>query len=388
MPETTEQLRERKRLEKQRQRAALRADPEKYEKALESRNRADRERRAMSKGAKPEAKPKGAEPDETVGAEQEFMEFELMTTHKAFPAIKKIWKAQGNRGDDVDVVESLEWLTDYIVVSETIDNMPVADSTKNTYYANINSFLRLFYPDASSAISHYQQQMKSTQKKITSVKGENCPTEAEEESHVFWDDVLARKDKIEDSEDAIIYGFYTDKAPRRLQDLFLLKVWTKSAGGLKRASKDFNYVRIEDGEANGGGAQVAEIILKNYKTYNKYGEYDMKPSEEYKEKIIQYIEERGLKHGDLLFPKYQESPKQTQIVKTVFDRIVGKPMTVCDLRKSMVSYYWDELNLNQKKELAKLMATSVGVMEEWYLKLPFKKKNKTVGAKQSGAHKS
>jgi len=365
MPETAEQLRERKRLEKQRQRAALRADPEKYKQHLEARNERDRTNRAMS-SAMSSAKPE-PEPDE------EFMEFELMTTHKAFPAIKKIWKAQGNSGahsgDDVDVVESLEWLTDYIVVSEIIDNMSVADSTKNTYYANINSFLRLFYPDASSAISHYQQQMKSTQKKITSVKGENCPTEAEEESHVFWDDVLARKGKIEDSEDAIIYGFYTDKAPRRLQDLFLLKVWEKSVGGLKRASKDFNYVRVEDGE-------VMEIILKNYKTYNKYGEYDMKTTEEYKEKIMEYIEERGLKHGNLLFPKYQDQPKQTQLVKSVFKRIVGKPMTMCDLRKSMVSYYWDDLNLNQKKELAKLMATSVGVMEEWYLKIPFKKKNK------------
>ena len=367
MPESAEQLRERKRLEKQRQRAALRADPEKYRQHLEARNERDRANRAKTKGVKsePKSKPK---PEPEPEPDEEFEEFELMTNHKAFPAIKKIWKAQGNRGDDVDVVESLEWLTDYIVVSETIDNMPVADSTKNTYYANINSFLRLFYP-VSSAINHYQQQMKSTQKKITSVKGENCPTEAEEDNHVFWDDVLARKDKIEDSEDAIIYGFYTDKAPRRLQDLFLLKVWTKSAAGLKRASKDYNYVRVEDGE-------VAEIILKNYKTYNKYGEYDMKTTDEFKLKIIQYIEERELKHGDLLFPRYQDQPKQTQIVKSVFNRIVGKPMTVCDLRKSMVSFYFDDMNLNQKKELAKLMATSVAVLEEWYLKLPFKKKNK------------
>jgi len=359
MPETTEQLRERKRLEKQRQRATLRADPEKYRQHLEARNERDRANRAMTK-SKPQPEPE-PEPDE------EFEEFELMTTHKAFPAIKKIYRAQGNRGNDIDVVENIEWLTDYIVVSGTIDNMPVADSTKNTYYANINSFLRLFYPDASSAISHYQQQMKSTQKKITSIKGENCPTEAEEDNHVFWDDVLARKDKIEDSEDAIIYGFYTDKAPRRLQDLFLLKVWTKSADGLKRAPKDYNYVRVEGGE-------VAEIILKNYKTYNKYGEYDMKTSEEYKEKIIQYIEERELKHGDLLFPAYQLQPAQTKVVKNVFERIVGKPMTVCDLRKSMVSYYFDDMNLNQKKELAKLMGTSVATMEQWYLKLPFKKK--------------
>jgi len=40
----------------------------------------------------------------------------------------------------------------------------------------------------------------------------------------------------------------------------------------------------------------------------------------------------------------------------------------------MVSYYFDDMNLNQKKELAKLMGTSVATMEQWYLKLPFKKK--------------
>ena len=362
MPETTEQLRERKRLEKQRRRATIRADPEKWMEVKDARNKADRERRAKKKEAE-----KVEKEEET--KEEEFGEFENMTTHKAFPAIKKIWKAQGNRGNDIDVVDDLEWLTDYIVVSGTIDNMSVADSTKNTYYANINSFLRLFYPDASSAIRHYQQQMKSTQKKITSVKGENCPTEVEEESHVFWDDILAKKDKIEDSEDALIYGFYTDEAPRRLQDLFLLKVWGKTKAGLNRASNKYNYIRVEDGE-------VAEIILKNYKTVNKYGEYQMEASEEYKEKIMEYIEEKGLKHGNLLFPDYQLQPAQTKQVKKVFNKIVGKPMTVCDLRRSMVSFYWDDFTLNEKRKLARQMGTSVANSEQWYVKIAFKRKNK------------
>ena len=383
MPETAEQLRERKRLEKQRQRAALRADPEKYEKALESRNRADRERRARKPTKEPMSSAK-SDDDDTVGAEliAELMdEYELMTKYKNFGNIRTVYKAYSGdeKPKDIDIVESLEWLTDYILLSETIHNMDdKADSSKKKYFASINAFLNEFHPD-QSAINHYQREMKELEKKITSKKGNNKPNKKEEERHVFWDDVIGKLDDINDSEDAVVYGFYTDRAPRRLKDLFLLKVWTKSAGGLKRASKDYNYLRIE---ANGGGAQVAEIILKNYKTFNKYGEYDMKPSEEYKEKIIQYIEERGLKHGDLLFPKYQESPKQTQIVKTVFDRVVGKPMTVGDLRKSMASYYWDDMNLNEKKSLALLMGTSVSMLELEYLKLPFKKKNKTVGAKQ------
>ena len=56
MPESAEQLRERKRLEKQRQRAALRADPEKYRQHLEARNERDRANRAKTKGVKSETK--------------------------------------------------------------------------------------------------------------------------------------------------------------------------------------------------------------------------------------------------------------------------------------------------------------------------------------------
>lgn len=378
MPETAEQLRERKRLEKQRQRAALRADPEKYEKALESRNRADRERRAR----KPTKEPKKPEPKERSEPMSSAMssaksddddiiaEYELMIKYKNFGNIRTVYKAYSGdkKPKDIDVVESLEWLTDYILLSETIHNMDQADSSKKKYFASINAFLKEFHPD-QSAINHYQREMKELEKKITSVKGNNEPNKKEEERHVFWDDVIGKLDDINDSEDAVVYGFYTDRAPRRLKDLFLLKVWTKSADGLKRASTNYNYVRIEDGE-------VADIVLKNYKTYNKYGEYIMKSSDEYKEKIMDYIEERELKHGDLLFKRYQDAPTQTQVVKRVFDRVVGKPMTVGDLRKSMASYYWDDMNLNEKRSLALLMGTSVGVLEQWYLKLPFKKKNK------------
>jgi hypothetical protein len=382
MPETAEQLRERKRLEKQRQRAALRADPEKYLQALEARNRADRERRARRReepmsSAKPEPKkpePKKPEPKKEPEPESDdddiMDEYELMTKYKNFGNIRTVYKAYSGdkKPKDIDVVESLEWLTDYILLSETIHNMDQADSSKKKYFASINAFLKEFHPD-QSAINHYQREMKELEKKITSKKGNNEPNKKEEERHVFWDDVIGKLDDINDSEDAVVYGFYTDRAPRRLKDLFLLKVWTKSADGLKRASTNYNYVRIEDGE-------VAEIVLKNYKTYNKYGEYIMKPSDDYKEKIMEYIEERELKHGDLLFKRYQESSKQTQVVKSVFDRVVGKPMTVGDLRKSMASYYWDDMNLNEKKSLALLMGTSVSMLELEYLKLPFKKKNK------------
>ena len=206
--------------------------------------------------------------------------------------------------------------------------------------------------------------MKVLQDKINQEKGENQATQREIELHVPWEELRSQRDEIEDSEDSLVYNFFVDNVPRRLQDLFLLKIWGKTDAGLLRASKDFNYVKLdEDGD-------VEDIILKSYKTAKFYGNFRMELTENFKEKIQEYIEDRGLKHGDLLF-KERPQPDQTKMIQEIFSRVVGKPMSVSALRKSAYSHLRKNMSLNQKKDFARLAGNSVDTLELWYFKKEF-----------------
>ena len=339
MPQTKEQKSEARR----RQRAVIKLDEEKSRKIKDLRNEKDRKDRLDARPEKPE---------KTVAA-----------GHKSYAKIVNLSKKYRDFSDDVDT--NFEWLKDYIPISEFINNQQAwTDSTKKTQFANINSYLSQDTDDNSKVLDFYREQMKFLQDKINLEKGENQATQREIELHVPWEELRAKREEIEDSEDSLVYNFFVDNVPRRLQDLFLLKIWSKTDAGLQRASKDFNYVKLdEDGD-------VEEIILKSYKTAKFYGNFKMELTQNFKEKIEEYISDRGLKHGELLF-KVRPQPDQTKMVQEIFSRVVGKPMSVSALRKSAYSHLRKNMSLNQKKDWAKLSGNSVDTLELWYFKKEF-----------------
>ena len=342
MPQTKEQKSEARR----RQRAVIKLDEEKSRKIKDLRNEKDRKDRLDAKPQKPE-KP-------VLGPAAE---------HKSYAKIVNLSKKYRDFSDDVDT--NFEWLKDYIPISGFINKQQATDSTKKTQFANINSYLSQDTGnDNSKVLDFYREQMKVLQDKINQEKGENQATQREIELHVPWEELRSQRDEIEDSEDSLVYNFFVDNVPRRLQDLFLLKIWGKTDAGLLRASKDFNYVKLdEDGD-------VEDIILKSYKTAKFYGNFKMELTENFKEKIQEYIEDRGLKHGDLLF-KERPQPDQTKMIQEIFSRVVGKPMSVSALRKSAYSHLRKNMSLNQKKDFARLAGNSVDTLELWYFKKEF-----------------
>ena len=343
MPQTKEQKSEARR----RQRAVIKLDEEKSRKIKDLRNEKDRKDRLDAKPQKPE-KP-------VLGPAAE---------HKSYAKIVNLSKKYRDFSDDVDT--NFEWLKDYIPISGFINKQQAwTDSTKKTQFANINSYLSQDTGnDNSKVLDFYREQMKVLQDKINQEKGENQATQREIELHVPWEELRSQRDEIEDSEDSLVYNFFVDNVPRRLQDLFLLKIWGKTDAGLLRASKDFNYVKLdEDGD-------VEDIILKSYKTAKFYGNFKMELTEKFKEKIQEYIEDRGLKHGDLLF-KERPQPDQTKMIQEIFSRVVGKPMSVSALRKSAYSHLRKNMSLNQKKDFARLAGNSVDTLELWYFKKEF-----------------
>ena len=346
MPQTKEQKSEARR----RQRAAIKLNEEKDRKIKDLRNEKDRKDRLDAKQSSKPQKP-------VLGPAAE---------HKSYAKIVNLSKKYRDFSDDVDT--NFEWLKDYIPISGFINKQAWTDSTKKTQFANINSYLSQAEgkdtDDNSKVLDFYREQMKVLQDKINLEKGENQATQREIELHVPWEELRAKRSEIEDSEDSLVYNFFVDNVPRRLQDLFLLKIWTKTDAGLQRASKDFNYVKLdEDGD-------VEDIILKSYKTAKFYGNFKMELTENFKEKIQEYIEDRGLKHGDLLF-KERPQPDQTKMVQGIFSRVVGKPMSVSALRKSAYSHLRKNMSLNQKKDWAKLSGNSVDTLELWYFKKEF-----------------
>jgi hypothetical protein len=121
---------------------------------------------------------------------------------------------------------------------------------------------------------------------------------------------------------------------------------------------------------------LTRIVLNEYKTFDKYGQYvvPLNKSSTLKTQLKKYITDKGLKAGDYLFPptlRFESGWSKT--VRDTFLETTGKNLNINMLRKIYVSYI-NELPSNQRtqkilQEVATAMGTSLDQISGAYTKV-------------------
>ena len=118
--------------------------------------------------------------------------------------------------------------------------------------------------------------------------------------------------------------------------------------------------------------------MAHYKTVNVHGQYTA-PLPSTLGKIAQeYIIDKNLKNGDLLFSnsltgEQLESQSLGRMLTEVFKKLIGKKIGSTILRKSYVSFKYEQnISLNEKRDLAKSMGHSWQIPTEYYNKIDLK----------------
>jgi integrase len=153
-------------------------------------------------------------------------------------------------------------------------------------------------------------------------------------------------------ENLVIYYLYTQLPPRRLEfGSLVIQIENQFEN-----NKKTNYV-ILDPKLK----VVKKIILNTYKTSKKYGPYviDNVP-EKLSRAIVDLIKEQGYTTGEHLFMNSKGKPYGNSFssrIKEVFERAIGKPTTLNNLRHSFISFH---LKNNPTSKQKGIWATQMG----------------------------
>ena len=200
----------------------------------------------------------------------------------------------------------------------------------------------------------------STLKEVEAIVGSNELSETQQRDYLPWTEILKVEAKITDKRDKMLYSLYTKIPPRRLEYRTLLLTQGKPK------TTEGNYLVMNKGIPE-------QIILNKYKTAHLYKQYViiLANHKELQQAIKAYLKSAGIYSGDYLFRKKAENQPVlqsyfTRMLQTVFKKYTGKKLGVNLLRHSFITHTRKaKLNLNQKKQIARAMAHSTGMADQY-----------------------
>lgn len=284
--------------------------------------------------------------------------------------ISRVLKLQDDLGGsreelDFDIILDTELVRKHI--EDKYDNL----NTRRSYYASLVKILRDFTDNEDDAINFYQKEMMDAKAIVDKQVAENKKTNKEEERWLDWEQVKkVNSAGIKDDTQRLIYLFYTD-LPSRRTEYRILQITNATAQQLKNTkSYPGNYVVITP------AGNITRIILNDYKTVDKYGQYiiPLTRSSTLKTQLKKYITDKGLKAGDYLFPPtLRFESGWSKAVRETFLETTGKNLNINMLRKIFVSYI-NQLPPNQRtqkilQEVATAMGTSLDQISGAYTKV-------------------
>jgi integrase len=290
--------------------------------------------------------------------------FKELSIASYFTSLKRLYKLI-----DKDIlIESI--LKDNNILFDLINECIDKIDAKTSKLTVMNGFINIFsvYNDLlhikkknynfDALIEHFIEKFRQLSKGINYDRLYMEASNKEKENYITMEEVLELRNKYEKQcneyvdfyprieQKYLILCLYTYLPPLRGQDYFNSKVY-------------FSKDEIEDDQKNYVLLDEKRLYLNDYKTHSRYGDrYIDLPS-----KLIKVIKEYKLNSkSPWLLPKLSSYPKNidehvtsknfTEILKKIFGKNVGSSM----LRKIYVSEHIDNLNGNERKDLAKLMA--------------------------------
>jgi len=252
-------------------------------------------------------------------------------------------------------------------------------STLKTKYSSLVSFIRDTpeedphserAKDRQHALKVYRDRMYELAKQIADKTAKNEKSDRDQAQWADWSVIKGIKaSDIENPIDRLTYLLYTEVPPRR-REFYSLEVLLNPGAKAFSDTKRYpgNYVVLSS-----SGNTIKNIVLRNYKTSNEKGQYNIKLTYDLRKALEAVLwkdegENKILVDGQNIWPEHLRSPSQwTLHVQRVFGKFTGKKTGVNALRKSYVSSNLPESEAEQK-ELGKDMGTSVKQLNTAYLK--------------------
>ena len=161
--------------------------------------------------------------------------------------------------------------------------------------------------------------------------------------------ILSNMEKLETTEEKLIYGLYTLLPPRRLEYAGVVLI----TEGVKYKMKDnTNYLIMKKRTPD-------RFVWNNYKTSNTFGRIEVEIPEELKSLLLSYIKENKLKTHDAIL-NYKKA-NFVRIITNIFNKIYEDAnITVRWIRISYATYL-NSLNIsnNEREKIAIKMGHGV-----------------------------
>lgn len=235
----------------------------------------------------------------------------------------------------------------------TRNKKPFAHTTLVTLFNSLASILK-YFSGFQEETKVYLEEMQNMFSKEMKEREENKPRE--KETVIEWTDVLEgyKKANFKNDIDRAIYAIYTLIPVRRVADYRLCYI--ERVENEDSLPEDKNYILLDtDGIPR-------KFIYNTFKTRTKYGKQTIDIPPELASVLGDYIENNSLGIGDILFPSrtkdvYTEG-SFSRFIGDVFQRALGKRLTVNDLRHSLVTHFLKQPNLTVADK--KAFATQLG----------------------------
>ena len=300
---------------------------------------------------------------------------EVFKDKKITESSKKLYCSNLKRLNGGLEVKDFKFLSNIEKIGEIIkDSKP---NTQRNYYIVICSVLGELKKDNKKYQKLYDSYYKILTELNSTLKDQTAKTDTESENWISQDAIqdkltskmeilkeINKKRKINKEQferllDLIILGLYTLQAPRRnidyLNSFILTNAYNAETHGTEK-----NYVDLVN----------KKFIFNNYKTAGTYKTQIVPINEELFNIIKLYIKFRGLKESNIPFlVDYENNPivesnALTKKLNAIFD---GKKIGSSLLRKLYLTNKYSDV-MNEMKEDASAMGTSVGVAQTNYIK--------------------
>jgi len=300
---------------------------------------------------------------------------EVFKDKKITESSKKLYCSNLKRLNGGLEVKDFKFLTNATKVAETIkESKP---NTQRNYYIVICSVLGELKKDNKKYQKLYDVYYKILTELNATLKDQTAKTDTENKNWLSQDAIqdkltskmeilkeISKKRKLNKEQferllDLIVLGLYTLQKPRRNID-YLNSFIITNAYNAETHGTEKNYVDLVN----------KNFIFNNYKTAGTYKKQVEPINDELFNIIKLYIKFRGLKESNIPFlVDYEENPIMesnalTKKLNNIFEKKVGSSM----LRKMYLTNKYSKV-MEEMKEDAKDMGTSVGVAQTNYIKI-------------------
>jgi integrase len=300
---------------------------------------------------------------------------EVFKDKKITESSKKLYCSNLKRLNGGLEVKDFKFLANADKVAETIkESKP---NTQRNYYIVICSVLGELKKDNKKYQKLYDSYYKILTSLNATLKDQTAKTDTENENWLSQDAIqdkltskmeilkeISKKRKLNKEQferllDLIVLGLYTLQPPRRNIDYLNMFILT-NAYNAETHGTEKNYIDLVN----------KTFVLNNYKTAGTYKTQIVPINDELFNIIKLYIKLRGLKESNIPFlVDYEENPitesnALTKKLNNIFEKKVGSSM----LRKMYLTNKYSKV-MEEMKEDAKDMGTSVGVAQTNYIKI-------------------